>query len=528
MAMPDASSASLTKEDFIAVAAPALERLRRRYPNPKEDLHVSDVVDAEGNQYVNLVQEGGGVLGIALLGYTYILEMMGIRFMKMAGTSAGAINTMMLTALGEKHEMKSLRILELLSAKPLFDFVDGSALARRLIKTIVSNQGIFKRLKRWAIVTLVAWFGSLLILLFALGRWRFDFVFWAPLIFFVAASSVLLWAWMWFQRRKREFYNAQFGINPGNNFYEWVSEILRENNIRTLSDLRRHVERTPPGGFRLKRQQNPEDLSDLNNPKLENFLVLVTSDITNQLKVEFPRMWRMYWKDEESVNPAGFVRASMAVPVFFRPYSSPRPPAEEEALESFTELAGLDEADRLNPHAHFIDGGMISNFPINVFYNPRVQEPRLPTFGIMLNDEAPSQKSGKEGYSSFWEFAGAMFSTLRYHYDREFLIKHADFKKTIGEIDVSGINWLNFNLSHQDKLELFRRGAEAAARFLLGPSADEHAPASPQAPASDDDAFESVGRGVGAHKAAEAAPQGGFNWNSYKQYRRNRKRELGI
>ncbi|MFN4080447.1 MAG: patatin-like phospholipase family protein, partial [Saprospiraceae bacterium] len=139
--MPDASSASLTKEDFIAVAAPALERLRRRYPNPKEDLHVSDVVDAEGNQYVNLVQEGGGVLGIALLGYTYILEMMGIRFMKMAGTSAGAINTMMLTALGEKHEMKSLRILELLSAKPLFDFVDGSALARRLIKTIVSNQG---------------------------------------------------------------------------------------------------------------------------------------------------------------------------------------------------------------------------------------------------------------------------------------------------------------------------------------------------------------------------------------------------
>ncbi|MFN4080446.1 MAG: hypothetical protein ACK4NS_06065, partial [Saprospiraceae bacterium] len=221
-------------------------------------------------------------------------------------------------------------------------------------------------------------------------------------------------------------------------------------------------------------------------------------------------------------------RASMAVPVFFRPYSSPRPPAEEEALESFTELAGLDEADRLNPHAHFIDGGMISNFPINVFYNPRVQEPRLPTFGIMLNDEAPSQKSGKEGYSSFWEFAGAMFSTLRYHYDREFLIKHADFKKTIGEIDVSGINWLNFNLSHQDKLELFRRGAEAAARFLLGPSADEHAPASPQAPASDDDAFESVGRGVGAHKAAEAAPQGGFNWNSYKQYRRNRKRELGI
>ena len=37
------------------------------------------------------MQEGGGVWGIALLGYTYILEKMGIRFFSLAGTSAGAI-----------------------------------------------------------------------------------------------------------------------------------------------------------------------------------------------------------------------------------------------------------------------------------------------------------------------------------------------------------------------------------------------------------------------------------------------------
>lgn len=527
--MPE-SSAQLTKDDFIAAAAPALERLMRRYPNPKEDLYVSDVVDAEGRQYVNLVQEGGGVLGIALLGYTYVLEMMGIRFMKMAGTSAGAINTMMLTALGEKHEMKSLRILEILSSKPLFDFVDGSAMARRLIKTAISNQGIFKRLKRWAIVTALTWFVSLVVLIFLLGKGRFDWVFWAPMLLFSVATGILLWSWLWIRRRAREFYNSEYGINPGNNFYEWVSEILSEHNIRNLSDLRRHVEKTPPGGFRLRRHQNPEDLADLNNPKLENFLVLVTSDITNQIKVEFPRMWRLYWKDEESVNPASFVRASMAVPIFFRPYASPKPPAEEEALESFTQLAGLDEADHISPQAHFVDGGLISNFPINVFYNPKVQEPRLPTFGIVLNDEEPSAKAERVGYASFWEYAGAMFSTLRYHYDREFLIRHADFKKTIGEIDVSGINWLNFNLSNEDKIELFRRGAEAAARFLLGPEEEQIAaapsPAAP-APASDDDAFESASRSLSAPKA-DSIPRGGFNWNGYKQYRRNRKRDLGI
>ena len=92
----------LTTEDFTAVAAPALEKIRARYG--KNMPEVSDVRDAQGNQYVNLVQEGGGVLGVALLGYTYVLEQMGIRFMKMAGTSAGAINTMLMTCVGPKEE----------------------------------------------------------------------------------------------------------------------------------------------------------------------------------------------------------------------------------------------------------------------------------------------------------------------------------------------------------------------------------------------------------------------------------------
>src|SRR4051812_35317605 len=60
------------------------------------NLLISDVRDKFGRQCVDLVQEGGGVHGIALAGYTYVLEKMGITFLKMAGTSAGAINTMLL------------------------------------------------------------------------------------------------------------------------------------------------------------------------------------------------------------------------------------------------------------------------------------------------------------------------------------------------------------------------------------------------------------------------------------------------
>jgi NTE family protein len=72
----------------------------------------SDLLDQEGNQYIEFVQEGGGVWGSALVGYLYGLEIFGIRFLKVAGTSAGAINTMLIAACKTKEEPKvsSLKI----------------------------------------------------------------------------------------------------------------------------------------------------------------------------------------------------------------------------------------------------------------------------------------------------------------------------------------------------------------------------------------------------------------------------------
>lgn len=39
-----------------------------------KDKKFSDIIDNNNCQYVDLVQEGGGVLGIALVGYVYVLE----------------------------------------------------------------------------------------------------------------------------------------------------------------------------------------------------------------------------------------------------------------------------------------------------------------------------------------------------------------------------------------------------------------------------------------------------------------------
>src|SRR4051812_39524506 len=116
-----------------------INKLKEKF-NEAEPLVVSDVLDANGNQYVDLVQKGGGVLGIALVGYTYILEQMGIRFLRLAGTSAGAINTALLTVVGKKEDAKSDRVLEYMCSLDFFSLVDGHPAARWIIRKLITDK----------------------------------------------------------------------------------------------------------------------------------------------------------------------------------------------------------------------------------------------------------------------------------------------------------------------------------------------------------------------------------------------------
>lgn len=61
---------------------------------------------------------------------------------------------------------------------------------------------------------------------------------------------------------------------------------------------------------------------------------------------------------------------------------------------------------------------------------------------------------------------GKLVSTMRFFYDREFILKHDMYKKTVRSIDTGKIHWLNFNLTDEEKIELFFRGALTATLFL--------------------------------------------------------------
>jgi len=542
--MPD----NLSPKVFTDAVEPFILFLQQKFKeNP---LCVSDIRDKFGKQYVDLVQEGGGVHGVALAGYTYVLEKMGIGFMKMAGTSAGSINTLLLNAVhteqeakalnkeGQYYETRSEKILEYLANKPLSDLVDGHPLWRKLLLNMFSGKVGFapvaknvRAMKRRLMIAAVAF---LVLVITALGlafyheaNTIFQVMKWGVIL-----SSVVLLVCIGLLVSRLVFFRLlykhaeRFGINPGKNFEDWIrKDILEKNEIFSVMQLKDkldnekqtfnyHYETCKPAldngvaipfiqevegfdhilhqvanknvaiddlfeqlKFFFSNQGEGFKKSDYGIPLIMDAfekrlkaedqgvtkeLIIVSSDITHEIKVEFPGMHRMYWGDDFSISPAKYVRASMSVPFFFKPYQIDFNPAQLLTIrKEWYQFVKVQK--QLEPCALLVDGGMLSNFPINVFYNPNIPVPRKPTFGIKLEYE---DETAPQDIKSLTGFAGKLINTMRFFYDRDFILKHDMYQTTVRSIDTGNIHWLNFNLNNEEKIELFFRGALAATLFL--------------------------------------------------------------
>ena len=369
----------------------------------------SDIEDAEGNQYVDLVQEGGGVLGIALVGYTYILEKAGIRFISLAGTSAGAINTMMMAGLGEIQEEKSEKVLKIISEQDLSELMDGPKFVKRIVKRLLKN-----------------------------------------------GKVSLVWK-LWYGYRVFRILLKKCGINPGTFFEKWISKELRNNGINTLNDLYELRSKLPVGLINVANDN--KEVTDI-----EAKLAIITSDITTNTKTEFPRMAKLYWKNSNELAPAKLVRASMSIPYFFEPFEVQNiPNAGNRDDEDWVKNAGY--SGPVPSSVKFVDGGMLSNFPINVFHREDDKTPRMPTFGVRLS----TYREKFNNTDGLLSISSSMISTMRQIHDYDFLLKNPDYKELICSISADKdprFHWLDFNMSKDEQQALFNLGAEKAVEFL--------------------------------------------------------------
>jgi len=362
----------------------------------------SDIIDDEGHQYVDLVQEGGGVLGIALVGYTYILEQAGIRFYNLAGTSAGAINTMFLASLGTIDEEKSEKVLNILMSKKLSDFIDGNSYVKKTLKHFILKTKLNK----------------------------------IKLAYYLINSS--------------KYVINNLGLNPGIKFHTWLTSELNNMNIYNLHNLNEIRNNTP----------NLININDSNWQKINPKFVIISSDITTNTKVEFPKMAHLYWNDTNSINPADFVRASMSVPYFFTPFKIKNIPNNNKNKDK-NWIKYASYYGTIPNEVNLVDGGLLSNFPINVFHINKI--PSRPTFGVKLS----VYRKTTNKTNNLLNYSASMISTMRQIYDYDFLIHHPDYNKLICYIDADkNFNWLNFYMTEKRKTELFLLGAKQAIEFL--------------------------------------------------------------
>lgn len=361
-------------------------------------------------QYVDLVQEGGGVLGIGLLGYIYVLAQLGIRFLQLAGTSAGSITTLLLAAAGPLTEARSPWVLDKLASKNLYDFVDGDSDARDFIDALLSGAGWPKLMLRGAQV---------------LDNFRDD-----------------------------------HGLNPGTNFHNWLKGLLAQRGIRTLADLT-HLRQTPPAGGLFRRRPGTAQADRSRPVPADEYarIALIASDITTESKIELPRMADMFWSQPEQLNPADFVRASMAIPLFFTPVRIKGLPQGRQAWEKWNDR--LQYNGSIPDEVVLVDGGVLSNFPIDVFHN-FYTVPSAPTFGVKLGVSRADWNRNDKVSSLVYN----MFNAARHIHDVEFIIKNPDYQHLLCVIDTGPHNWLDFGLKDDAKLDLFIRGAQAAESFL--------------------------------------------------------------
>lgn len=414
----------------------------------------SDVYNGSGNQIIDLVQEGGGMWGIALIGYTYILEKAGLRFNSVAGTSAGAINTMCLAAIPDdvyKDGTKSKLLTHIIANHDFSDFVDRKPgiikwLLTSYIKTS-SNIGI-------KLICFLCWILFSTVLYFIIGGLFFpkdndSSLMGLKIALYVLGSLlaflpplVVYWGF-------KKSLGMKFGLNPGNKARDYIRKVLGCMKIHTTKDL---YDKLQSEVFTASTRTGNGDES-IKGSKVTKRIVLIASNLTHNRIVKFPERALDYFHNMEIVDPSLFVRASMSIPFFF------------ECVSVDNSLSDRDSGGpgNIKMSARFVDGGMLSNFPIREFHNSSKAVPRFPTLGVRLGINE------KEDYHStikLSKYLGSFLSTFRGFYDNDFIEGNEETKAIVKTIETGDISWLNFSMSKQDKITLFQNGAKAACEHL--------------------------------------------------------------
>lgn len=435
-----------------------------RGPDPSAPLRIypsfrsQAASDAMPVRLCNLVLQGGGTLGLAHAGFVTGLEAAGVRFVGLAGTSAGSILAMGIAAI-RGHDITQAThpdLVALADTAPMDHFIDGPRPLRVLIKRMLKG-------------------GSLA----APHRWP-------------ACIAALI------RLRDRR------GLNPGTAFETWFSGVLAAHGCRTIDDLLaalaavwddlgdlRQMGLLGPDCAQTVLHSHAPDTAMEQHPSTA-LLQLISMAMPVGMKFKLPQDLYYLSPEYQRITPARLVRTSMSIPAFFDPVVMQtngatwrqRVKAEVSDLMTASQSAHFEDLKELV----FLDGGMMSNLPSDSF---RELMPQVPTIVVpLVNGTASAEITRRHKLADLATDIGACISAVRLQRDRETWAQNGPLRAAfdqaeknepdvrskkraarrypveIAPIDTGEANWLNFVMSATEKADLFYAGLLRAHALL--------------------------------------------------------------
>jgi NTE family protein len=221
------------------------------------------------------------------------------------------------------------------------------------------------------------------------------------------------------------------GIYKGDYAHDWVRSQLANLGVRTFGDLAIEDGDLPP-----ERRYK---------------LVVTVADVTTGQLVRLPWDYRrVYGLDPDDQSVADAVRASMAIPFFFRPVT-------------------LTAADGLA--STLVDGGILSNFPIDSLDRHDGRPPRWPSFGVTVLPNLPEGNDKVIPALAPLRMLGAphllegVITTALVGRDQAYLNEPWVSARTV-RVDSTDVGFLDFDISDNEIEAQYAKGYAAAEEFL--------------------------------------------------------------
>jgi NTE family protein len=224
------------------------------------------------------------------------------------------------------------------------------------------------------------------------------------------------------------------GAFQGDYIRDFLYEELKKLHVTTFADLRR----TDRGA--------DKNLGPYHRYKL----VVMATDITRGRLLRLPWDYPLLNLEADEQLVADAVRASISIPLYFEPVTISHGNSDEETT--------------------LVDGGVLTNFPIEIFDRTDAIKPRFPTFGVKIIPNLPAGNAQLFPAITLprvppVHLLEQVVATAIFGNDQTYLERPCVARRAI-HVDTSAVGVVEFNAAPEKRAALMANGEEAVEQFL--------------------------------------------------------------